>query len=108
MNAGSGPAGGRELLPGRVDQFVPQVGAAFGLFEKPLKAAGAAPPLRLFGFAHWAPQKVTWVPTVELPSPITKLPPADVAKTKTLHEVVAVEPPSSLINVVIVNVPVEL
>src|SRR6266571_2318160 len=101
MKVGREPAGGGVLLPGSVDQVVPQA-AAGGVSSKPLKEAGAEPPLRLFSFAHCAPQKVTAVPTAEFPSPITKLPLAKVAKTVTWHEVAAVEPPSSLIVVVIV------
>src|SRR6266849_6234618 len=77
MYAGSGPAGGGVLLPGSVDQLTPHVTVA-GVSSKPLNSAGAAPPLRLFSFHHWAPQKVTAVPTAALLSPITKLPPAEV------------------------------
>ena len=107
MKSGSGPAGGGELLPGAAVQFVPHAGAVLGSFSKPLKAAGASPPLNVFSFAHWAPQKVTWVPTAEFPSPITKLPPTDVPKIRTTQEVVAVEPPSSTIETVMVKNPVE-
>ena len=51
MKAGSGPDGGEELLPGSVLQPVPHDGVS-GLFAKPLKDAGAAPPLKEFCFAH--------------------------------------------------------
>ena len=53
-------AGGLELLPGFDFQVPPQLGG-FGAAElaKPLKASGAEPPLRIFCFAHCAPQKVT-------------------------------------------------
>jgi hypothetical protein len=51
MSAGSGPAGGPELLPGLVDQLVPQV-TDVGVLAKPLNAGGASPPLRLFSFHH--------------------------------------------------------
>ena len=91
----------------RAFQFVPQDGAVLGSFSKPLKADGASPPLNVFSFAHCALQKVTWVPTAEFPSPITKLPPTDVPKIRTTHEVVAVEPPSSTIETVMVKNPVE-
>jgi len=55
MNAGSGPVGGGGLLPGPVVQSVPQLGVA-GSRAKPLKLAGAAPPLRVLRFHHCAPQ----------------------------------------------------
>ena len=74
MNDGRGPGGGGALLPGDVVQSVPHV-AVGGDFAKPLNEAGAAAPLRLFSFHHWAPQKVTEVPTAALLSPMTKLPP---------------------------------
>src|SRR5207249_748997 len=74
MVPGNGPFGGGALLPGSVLQPVPQLGT-FGFRAKPLKAAGAAPPLRLFSFHHWAPQKVTLVPAALFLSPITKAPP---------------------------------
>src|SRR4051812_11216100 len=75
ISEGSGPAGGGGLLPGPVVQSVPHAAVA-GVVSKPLNAAGAAPPLRLLSFHHWAPQKVTSVPTAALLSPITKFPPA--------------------------------
>jgi hypothetical protein len=56
VNDGSGPAGGGGLLPGLVVQFVPHVTTA-GEFSKPLNAAGAAPPERLFSFDHSAPRR---------------------------------------------------
>ena len=67
--------GGLELLPGSLFHEPPQAGG-FGVnvLAKPLKASGAAPPLREFSFAHCAPQKVTFLPTTALRSPITKLP----------------------------------
>jgi len=74
MNDGSGPGGGGALLPDDVVQSVPHV-AVGGDFAKPLKEAGAAAPLRLFSFHHWAPQKVTEVPMAASLSPMTKLPP---------------------------------
>src|SRR5919197_2902911 len=74
MNDGNGPSGGGALLPGDVVQSMPHVGVG-GDFAKPLNEAGAAPPVRLFSFGHWAPQKVTEVPTAALLSPMTKLPP---------------------------------
>src|SRR6185437_8608658 len=107
MNAGSGPAGGGGLLPGSVDQVAPHAGRLAGAFSKPLNAAGAEPPLRSFRFHHCAPQNVTAVPTAALPSPITNVPPAMPAKTSTRQLVVAVLPPTSAIETVIVNVPVE-
>ena len=54
-------AGGPELLPGAVDHVPPHVGAAF-VFSKPLKLAGAEPPLRLLCLLHCEPQKLTWAP----------------------------------------------
>src|SRR5271169_2018953 len=74
MSSGSGPGGGPELLPGAVDQLVPHAGEVSGVLAKPLKAAGANPPLSAFAFHHCAPQNVTEDPMVALPSPITKLP----------------------------------
>src|SRR6266487_4793916 len=72
MNSGSGPAGGCGLLPGPVVQPVLQIGVA-GLSAKPLKLAGAAPPLSVLSFHHCAPQNVTWVPLALLPSPIVNV-----------------------------------
>src|SRR5438105_389477 len=69
---GSGTAAGLRRLPGDVVQAAPQVGVAPE--TKPLNAFGAAPPVRMFVFAHWALQNVTW-PEV-LWSPITKVPSA--------------------------------
>src|SRR5579885_503624 len=66
-------AGGPELLPGSVVKVPPQTGGLeLRVSAKPLKALGAAPPLRSLFFAHWDPQKFT-VPVVLL-SPITKAP----------------------------------
>src|SRR5262249_27370826 len=75
MKAGSGPAGGRALLPGRVTQFCPHFGR-LGLFSNPLKLLGAAPPLSVLSFDHWLPQNVTKVPCAAFLFPITKFPPA--------------------------------
>jgi hypothetical protein len=53
-------AGGAELLPGAVDQLPPQLGVVvLGVSAKPLKLAGADPPLNEFSFHHCASQKVT-------------------------------------------------
>jgi hypothetical protein len=49
--AGSGGGGGSELAPGLVDQLCPQAGL-LGLSAKPLKAAGAGPPLSELSFDH--------------------------------------------------------
>jgi hypothetical protein len=79
-----------------------------GLSAKPLKESGAGPPLREFNLAHWAPQNVTELPTTAFLSSIAKLPPPGAkAKTSVLHEVEAVLPPTSLMFVVIVKVPVD-
>jgi hypothetical protein len=52
--------GGAELLPGLLVQAPPQL-AGFGLvaLAKPLKLAGACPPLNELLSAHCAPQNVT-------------------------------------------------
>lgn len=52
--------GGPELLPGLLVHAPPQIGG-FGLVElaKPLKPAGAGPPLNELRFAHCALQNVT-------------------------------------------------
>src|SRR5450756_701965 len=108
MKAGSGPGGGGVLLPVSALQLAlaTQLGA-LGFSAKPLKLAGAGPPLREFSFHHWAPQKVTELPTTALLSPIAKLPPPGAkAKVSTLQVAVAVAPPSSMIDVVIVKGPV--
>src|SRR5713226_7351577 len=96
MKAGRGPAGDGALLAGSVLQFAPQLGVA-GLSAKPLKLAGAGPPLRLFTFHHSGPQKVTAVPSALLPSPIAKAPPVGAnAKIKTVQPLTdVVLPPSS-------------
>jgi hypothetical protein len=66
--------GGLELLPGSVFHVPPQV-AGFGvvIFANPLKESGAEPPLKLFCFAHCAPQNITDLPTTAFLSPMTKL-----------------------------------
>src|SRR5258708_24383739 len=86
MKAGRGPAGGGVLLPGSVLQPVPQLGV-LGLSAKPLKLAGAVPPLKEFSFHHCAPQNVTAVPTALFWSPITNEPPPGAkAKISTLQD----------------------
>jgi hypothetical protein len=92
MDSGSGPGGGPELLPGLVDQLVPQAGDVSGVLAKPLKDAGAKPPLSVFAIHHCAPQNVTGVPTAALPSPMTKLPPA-------VADVTNVSPATNIPNV---------
>src|SRR5467141_3130275 len=86
---------------------MPHVGA-LGSSAKPLKLAGAAPPLNEFVFAHWAPQKVTAVPFALCRSPITKAPPPGAkANASVEHEVVAFAPPTSMMVVVMVKGPDE-
>src|SRR5216683_1886619 len=69
-------SGGSELLPGSAVQVPPQLdGVVLLWLAKPLKLAGAAPPLKEFSVHHCAPQKVTDVPTAAFRSPITKFPP---------------------------------
>ncbi len=95
------------LLPGSVLQPMPHVGA-LGFSAKPLKLAGAAPPLKEFVFAHWAPQKVTAVPVALFRSPITKAPPPGAkANASVEHDVVAFAPPMSVMVVVMVKGPGE-
>ena len=70
-------AGGFELLPGRVDQLLSHDGGFVVVVSaKPLKLAGAEPPLTVLVFDHCALQKVTAEPTAALPSPITNEPEA--------------------------------
>jgi len=72
INSGTA-AGGPELLPGPLVQVPPQVaGWALVAPAKPLKLEGAGPSLNEFDLAHFAPQKVTWLPTSAFLSPITK------------------------------------
>ena len=72
MNSGTA-AGGPELLPGSLVQVLPQVaGCVLVALAKPLKVAGVAPPLNELALAHFAPQKVTWLPTSAFLSPMTK------------------------------------
>jgi hypothetical protein len=74
MKAGT-VSGGLQLLPGSLSHVPPHDGGfGFNTLAKPLKLAGAEPPLRWFAFDHWAPQKVIFVPTTASRSPITKLP----------------------------------
>src|SRR5712692_692811 len=106
MKAGSGPSGGGVLLPGSVVQATPQLGVV-GSSAKPLKLRGAEPPLKELSFAHRAPQKVTEVPIAAFLSPMTKLPPPGAkANPRVLHDVTAMLPPTSLMVVVMVKVPV--
>src|SRR5450759_607161 len=83
MKAGSGPAGGGVLFPVSALQLVALQLGALGLSAKPLKLAGADPPLREFSFHHCAPQKVTELPTTAFLSPMTKLPPPGAKKRAT-------------------------
>ena len=76
MKEGRGPGGGGALFPGSVVQVVVHVGS-MAESSQPLKAAGAAPPLKVLFIAHCAPQKFTEVP-VTVPgttSPTTNEPP---------------------------------
>src|SRR5579862_2289683 len=80
--------GGAELFPVRVVQTDPQ-DIAFGLSAKPFMDAGARPPLSLFIFHHWAPQKY-WVDVVAAERfPTTNAPTALGANTVTFAEAVA-------------------
>src|SRR6516165_6581078 len=106
MKAGSGPLGGGGLLPGLVDQLVPQGGRPAGTFSKPLNEAGAEPPLKSFSFHHCEPQKVTAVPIAAFPLPITNVPPATLAKISTVQLTDVLLPPTSATETVIVNDPV--
>src|SRR6266849_7808697 len=84
MYAGTA-AGGFELFPGPVVQVMPHFGgSAERVAAKPLKLAGAAPPLRLLTFDHFAPQKVTLAPIWALWSPTTKAPLAGNANRRVL------------------------
>jgi len=68
-------AGGFELAPGPVVQVRPHFGGSTESVEaKPLKLAGAGPPLRLLSCDHFAPQKVTLAPICALWSPTAKAP----------------------------------
>jgi len=71
---GSDPAGGGDEFPGLALQPVPHAGVV-GALAKPLKLAGALPPVNELRLDHCAPQKVTDLPITALLSPITKLPP---------------------------------
>ena len=73
MNSGIA-AGAPALLPGSLVQVPPHVaGDVLAELANPLKLDGAEPPLSELDFAHCAPQNVTWLPTIALLSPITKL-----------------------------------
>ena len=68
-------AGGFELFPGPVVQVMPHLGdSAESVAAKPLKLAGADPPLRWLSVDHCALQKVTLAPVCALWSPTTKAP----------------------------------
>lgn len=64
MNDGSGPSGGGGLLPGPVVQSVPQLGVD-GLSAKPLKLAGASPPLSVLSFHHFSLSREHFLELVE-------------------------------------------
>src|SRR4051812_17648465 len=66
--------GGPGLFPDSLVHPMPQAGGFEADSAKPLNAAGAAPPLTEFDFAHRAPQNVTVLPGAALPSPITNAP----------------------------------
>ena len=108
IKAGSGPSGGGVLLPGSALQTAPQVGVV-GFSAKPLKLRGAEPPLKELSFAHWAPQKVTvFTDQDRVPlSPMTKLPPPGAKENASvLQDVLVVLPPTSVMVVVMVWLPV--
>jgi hypothetical protein len=65
--------GGLELPPGDVFQVIPHFGDE-RVSAKPLKLAGASPPLKPFNFAHCAPQNSPLVPTAAFWSPRMKAP----------------------------------
>jgi len=72
MNSGTA-TGGPEVLPGSLVQVPPQVaGWVLVALAKPLKLAGGGPSLNEFDLAHFAPQKVTSLPTSAFLSPMTK------------------------------------
>src|SRR5215510_2010458 len=72
MNLGT-LAGAPVSPPAGAVHVPPQLtGFELVLFAKPLKLAGAAPPLSEFCLAHWAPQNVTFCPTTAFRSPIVK------------------------------------
>src|SRR5437773_5319317 len=73
MYSGSGPAIGGLAFPIAMLQPIPQFGR-LDVCPKPLKLAGAEPPLRRLSLDHWPPQNVTAVPLALLPSPIAKAP----------------------------------
>src|SRR5438876_12035394 len=73
MYSGSGPAGGGLAFPFAMLQPIPQFGK-LEVCPKPLKLAGAEPPLRRLSLDHWASQNVTAVPLALLLSPIAKAP----------------------------------
>src|SRR5665213_244969 len=87
MYAGT-DASGDELLPGDDVQMAAQEGGLDpGLSAKPLKEAGAPPPVRAFCPAHCAPQNVTFEGfAVTVVSPRTKIPRLGNAKTIALCE----------------------
>jgi hypothetical protein len=66
--------GGLELFPPVVFHVPPHV-AGPGVVEpaQPLKLRGAGPPLNELLLAHWAPQNITFCPTLALRSPMTNL-----------------------------------
>src|SRR4051812_43306713 len=72
--AGKGPFGGGVLFPVSDFHATPQPGI-FGASAKPLKLAGAAPPLRELRFDHCMPQNMTAAPFALFLSPTTKPPP---------------------------------
>ena len=107
MYSGSGLAGGGLAFPFAMLQPIPQFGG-LDVRPKPLKLAGAAPPLRRLSLDHWEPQKVTADPVALLLSPIAKAPfPGGKPYTRTLQEEDVVLPPASRMFVVTLNLPVE-
>src|SRR5260370_4622038 len=107
MNAGSGPDGGGVELPGSADQLRRQAGVR-GMSAKPLKLLGAPRPFNGLSLAHWALQKVTGLPTEASCLPMMKVPPPGANENPiAVHDAVAVLPPTSLIVVVIVKIPVD-
>lgn len=88
MYSGTKP-GGLELMLESVVQVSPHRGRLRVWLAKPWKLAGAGPPLSEFRCDHWAPQRVTGLPTAAFRSPITNDPLASCVTSITVAVVVA-------------------
>src|SRR5690348_6307763 len=105
MYCGNGPAGGGAELPGSPLQTAPHVGLA-GVSAKPLKLRAERGAFEMLSAVHRELQKVTACPIAACPAPMAKAPPPGANENPiVVQDLLATLPPSSRIDVLMVNWP---